>query len=305
MPLRYPLDELVALSRRIDKEKDDDVRQDLHEEYGEAFGWIDSGSTEREVIEAFAWQLEDGDELVAHEDEHHVATPVRNGVAHPVPLTHTGCDRYVMVHSLVELLKDRYVVLREADCSLDDTHGFLVLTHADAAALKARHGKWMDRHLDAMTPGIDGFSGLDVPWLGHEGSAPDFAREHAALEARDDRRRAKLQARIQPAFPVDMSGGPVQALAAGVEHLRQRLRQQHLQYLYVVLALVAGIAWAMGWGRQERLGGAVAVILLGAAAAYHAWVERRMAHGWQPVLALRGLPAIVLLLLVCTVPPRA
>jgi hypothetical protein len=62
---------------------------------------------EHKVVEAFAWQLEDGDVLTFREDDDGRVTPIRNGLEYVVPLTMTVSDRYVMIHSLAEILKDR------------------------------------------------------------------------------------------------------------------------------------------------------------------------------------------------------
>lgn len=297
MPLRYPVDELVALQRRTDTD-DEDEQAEAFDLYSEAFGWVDHRATEREVVEALAWQLEDGDELTCREDEGegYGATPIRNGVEYPVPLTRTGSDRYVMLHSLAEILKDRYVVFCERDSMASDTHGFLVLTHEDAAALRQRHGKWMDRHLESPEPGVDGFSGLKVPWLGHEAAAPGFARKRAKMDARAEKARAHLlEDRLDPPLPAHLQGDPVGALTHVMQGMGQALRQQHLVMLYVVLALGwAAFGGFTTLGQRWRLAG---VVLLSGAAFYHHWVAQRMRRGWRPLFAVRSLPGVVLLAL--------
>jgi hypothetical protein len=45
--------------------------------------------------------------LTFREDDDGRVTPIRNGLEYVVPLTMTVSDRYVMIHSLAEILKDR------------------------------------------------------------------------------------------------------------------------------------------------------------------------------------------------------
>ena len=98
--------------------------------------------------------------------------PIRNGVEYRVPLTRTGSDRYVMIHSLAEILKDRYATFMEAEShGGSDTHGVIVVPHAQVEELERLHPGWIGKHL-ATLKGIDGFSGLEVPRIGEVRPVP-------------------------------------------------------------------------------------------------------------------------------------
>src|SRR5688572_9873963 len=202
MPLPYPIDEWIALHDRWAQgdEDTDDAVAEAGDAFREAFAWIDWRASEAHVVEAFAAKLEPGDALTCREREDGVVLPIRNGVEYRVPLTGTGSDRYVMIHSLAEILKDRYAVLVPVDNAQADTHGFLVLTHAEVDELHERHGKWLDEYLEPLRPGIDFFSGLEVPWYGHEGAAPDFARKRAMYDGRARKASADMARVVESAL---------------------------------------------------------------------------------------------------------
>lgn len=297
MPPRYPIDELVALHART-QVADEVAAGEASEAYGEAFGWIDHRALESEVVQAFAWQLDEGDVLAFREDDDDRVTPIRNGVEYRVPLTRTGSDRYVMIHSLAEILKDRYTVLLEAGSRQGDTHAVLVLPHAQVAELQQRHARWMQANLATLTPGRDEFNGLQVPWYGHEDAAPGFAHVHAAKQARIEQQKADLRRIFEVPKGKDLRDG----IAAAGARVEQRLQQQQAAWVYAMLASALGVITFTGW---TQVRGPIAwtwVGLLAAAGAYHAWVASRMRRGWRPNVAMRWLAVIVLLVLVFSVP---
>lgn len=266
------------------------------EDYNEAFGWIDWRSMEHEVIEAFAWQLDEGDELTYREDEDEGrVTPILNGVEYRVPLTFTGSDRYVMIHSLAEILKDRYEVFLEADSQQSDTHGVLVLPHAQAEVLRQRHAQWMKNALEELQPGLDGFSGLQVPWVGHEDAAPEFAAKRAKMDASSQRSKERRQ-RGFDAYAEDLRATERGELPASENIFAIKQRQHWAAMFYFAAAFVSmlltisGLVYGRGTGWR-------AVVLLALAGSYHVTIATRMSDGWRPPRLLRWLPAVVLLVL--------
>ena len=302
MPLPRPIDEWIALHERWTQgdEDTDDAVAEAGEAFRDAFAWIDWRAFESQVVEAFAAKLEPGDSLTFREREDGVVLPIRNGVEYRVPLTGTGSDRYVMIHSLAEILKDRYAVLVPVDNAQADTHGFLVLTHAELEELHAHHGKWMDENLEPLRPGLDFFSGLEVPWYGHEGAAPDFLRRRAAY----DQRAKKAQAEMARVVESALQGTKASVRWNAAEVARaQRMRQKHVAWLYLAAALVLGGFTFKGWNTLMAAAQAWTwVALLLGAVGYHAWVASRMKDGWRPNVVLRWVPIVALLVLAFSVP---
>ena len=298
MPARYAIDEFVALHARTIG--DDDAAEEARDAWGEAFGWVDHRSFESEVVEAFAWQLDEGDVLTFVEDEQQRVTPVRNGVPMPVPLTLTGSDRYVMAYSLAQILEDRYEVFQEEDGWGSDTHGFLVLTHADAAALRARHRKWMDKVLKPLQPyGVDGFSGLDVPWYGHEDAAPDFVAKRRKFDE-GLRLMGEGISRWFENMHADEEKVKRGEMRAADSFQVVKERQEFLAWTYFAAALASAVVTLMG-ATFTGTGGFSFVVLV-AAGVHHARNASRMRTGWRPSMARRIAPAVVILVMLFSVP---
>ncbi len=278
-----PIDQLVALDE---------------EEQGEAFVWIDWRSCEDEVVTGFAEQLDEADSLTFREDGDRVI-PILRGVERPVPLTLSGSDRYVMIHSLTEMLKDRYTVWRHADSTGSDTHGFLVLRNDESAELQRRHPKWVKKHLENLIPGIDGFSGLDIPWWGHEDHAPGFARERQAMDAQTDRLKARVLGMTQA-----MREDSPDDLARGEGFLVVMAKQRLAVGAYAAGALLAALAAlsdAVPAGVATTTC-AMAAGLFALSAIFHGAVVSRMRSGWRPPLWVRIVPAMVIMVLLVVAP---
>jgi hypothetical protein len=155
------------------------------EQRSEHFIWIDWRSFEVEVVEG-AIQVLGEDGSLGFEEEDDEITVLYNGRRFEIPLTHTGSDRYVMISSMAEILKDKYVFwLDRGSAEGADTHGLLLLTHAQSEELCRDHADWAAEHLLAFEPGFDHFSGLKVPFLHHPDHNPDFVSQRHALERRD------------------------------------------------------------------------------------------------------------------------
>jgi hypothetical protein len=166
------------------------------DELQDAFVWIDWRSFEREVLDGFSEQL-DPEDALGYADEDSPTEVSYRGLSYTIPLTVSGCDRYVTIHSVAEIIKDRYTIFAEADsASGSDTHGFLILPNADAARLCAEHGGWVKRHLSELALGIDGFSGIKIPYTGREDNNPEIDEDLARQRAADEKRRRATEARI-------------------------------------------------------------------------------------------------------------
>lgn len=152
------------------------------EERSERFIWIDWRSFEVEVVEGIIAFLGD-DEDLGFEEEDEAITVIHNGRRFEIPLTHTGSDRYVMISSMAEILKDKYSFwLDRGSAEGADTHGFLPLTHAQSEELLRDHADWAAEHLLAFEPGFDHFHGLKVPFLHHPDHNPDFVAQRQAMD---------------------------------------------------------------------------------------------------------------------------
>ena len=161
--MRVPLETLVALD-------DDGLFESLI--------WIDWRSFESDVVDAFSQELPDSDAITCVDDED-PREIVHRGTTYPIPLTLSGKDRYVMICSIIELLKDRYTVFVDRESYRGaDTHGFLLLTNEEATTAARQHGDWLNRTFERVQPGVDGFSGKTVPYLGH--ALPDVATTGSA-----------------------------------------------------------------------------------------------------------------------------
>lgn len=279
---RISIDELVLL---------DD------ESLGEAGCVVDWRSAEDEVVEAFAERLDPEDALAWTEADGRV-TPVYRGVAHPVPLTLTGSDRYVMIFSIMELIRDKYTVFRDADAD-GDTHVFHVLRNDEAEDLARRHPQWMRKHLEALVPGVDGFSGLDVPWLGHEDHAPDFAAKRRKLD--QDMGHYLQGARRE------MEAIAAEAMFGRRPEASERMlpRQWAAAAAYGVGAVLFGLAATSGLAGAAKAIGALwfTTGLLAVSAIYHLALARRMRRtGWRPAVWVRVVPGAVIVLLMFMAP---
>ena len=163
------------------------------EDLDAAFGWVDWRGSEQEVVEAFENQLGDGWDLKLNADNSSTVLSVQ-GVDHIIPLTGTGSDRYVMLSSLAEILKETHVVWLHKKGMEDDTHGILVLAKGQSDELTNHHGAWVTEHLLPLRKGVDEFGGVAIPYYGHEENAPNFERERGAIDQARADRRAEIEA---------------------------------------------------------------------------------------------------------------
>jgi hypothetical protein len=74
----------------------------------------------------------------------------------------------------------------------NDTHGFIVLPKQFSEELVEKYASWLNKYLQPFKKGFDEFSGLKIPYLGHEDNAPDFRREYAEIEAAERERTKRI-----------------------------------------------------------------------------------------------------------------
>ena len=197
------------------------------DELEEQFAWFDWREDDRALVETFRSRLEDASSLGCVETENGITVRYR-GESHAIPLTDTGSDRYVVLCSLAELLKDTHDVWLNKPFMEGDTHGFLVLTKSQSGELAEKHTGWVEQWLQPLNKGIDEFSGLKIPYLGHEERAAEFERAHRALEEAREARDAGVQVFADQAE----------------DAIRKHKRSEYLGLAIAVLILVA-IAWAL------------------------------------------------------------
>jgi hypothetical protein len=143
----------------------------------DAIAWIDWRSEETEIVETIANQLDTPDTLSFSVDGESI-TVIFNGNEFPIPLTNTGSDRYVMLCSIGEILKDRYVIWLEAETlEGSDTHGVVLVAKEQSQLLMTSHATWMSEHLRELIPGLDRFNNLKIPYFGNEQNNPNFQTE--------------------------------------------------------------------------------------------------------------------------------
>lgn len=162
------------------------------EELDNQFGWIDWRQNDTEVIEIIKSQLPDGFSIDYMERDGGITIHYSGG-SFSIPLTHTGCDRYITINSLAEIIGDTHDVWLHKRAMEDDTHGVLVLPKDHSDELVRNHASWVNNNLQALKKGVDEFSGLTITYVGHEDNAPGLANELRAREARDVRIRESYQ----------------------------------------------------------------------------------------------------------------
>jgi len=140
----------------------------------DAYVFFDHRALESEIVLQVAERLAPGHQLWAREDGEDVYVTYR-GQEHRLPLTISPHDRYVAVSSLAELLKDDYRFFVFLPSHDTDTHGLLVVPRSAADAWTA-----LPEHLAPLRLGWDYLHQLQIPYLNHEGSAPNFASERVA-----------------------------------------------------------------------------------------------------------------------------
>ncbi|AJQ96126.1 hypothetical protein [Gynuella sunshinyii] len=161
----------------------DQLVQSEGDVFEDQFIWIDWRASEQDVVGAFSEQLVHGQSfeyLVTKYD----ASICYQGQTFPVPLTHTGSDRYVVISSLAEILKSSYEVWQHKDSLENDTHGFLLLTVEQSQYLQREYPEWTDTNLCLLEKGFDFFNDLNIPYFNHADDTLFRQQYEAAVAAR-------------------------------------------------------------------------------------------------------------------------
>jgi hypothetical protein len=148
----------------------------------DAYTGIDHREAPDAIVEYVASLLAPEHVLAARvDDDTEQLYATYRGQEHRIPLTLRWYDQYVVISSLAELLKDDYRFFVLAPSLASDTHALLVAPIADALS-------WvpLPEHLMPLEFGFDYFGKIRVPYLNHEDSAPDFARESGAQNEMQD-----------------------------------------------------------------------------------------------------------------------
>ncbi len=151
-------------------------------EFDKQFGWIDWRGSDAGIIDIFNSQLHD-DYTIEYEDkEGGIIVRFRNN-AYSIPLTQTGCDRYVMINSLAEIIGETHDIWLHKEAMDSDTHGILVLPKYDSNALTEKYASWVKNNLQPLEKGRDEFFGFKIPYIGHEDNAQNLEIEYRELVA--------------------------------------------------------------------------------------------------------------------------
>jgi hypothetical protein len=141
------------------------------EDDDDAFVFVDHREEEASIVEYVSEHLAQEDALEVEEDGEQLSVRHR-GNSHAIPLKFSPHDRYIMISSLAELLRERYQFFVLKSSLGGDTHGLLVAVHDDVRGWTA-----VPDHLVPLELGHDYFSGIRVPYLNHEDAAPDFVAD--------------------------------------------------------------------------------------------------------------------------------
>jgi len=160
------------------------------EDDDDAYVFIDHREEETSIVEYVSQRLAPEDALEVEEDDEQISVRHR-GRSHLVPLQMSPHDRYIMISSLAELLRERYRFF-VLEPSLDgDTHGLLVVSQGDVRSWAA-----VPDHLVPLELGHDYFNDIRVPYWNQEASAPDFAVEREHVAAAKDASGSLVQAML-------------------------------------------------------------------------------------------------------------
>jgi hypothetical protein len=171
----------------------------------DAYIFIDHREEEDSIVEYVSARLAPADALEVEWDDEQMSVRHR-GRSHPIPLQFSPHDRYIMISSLAELLREDYRFFLLEPSLGDDTHALLVVSGADA-----RGWDEVPEHLAALELGHDYFHDIAVPYLNHEASAPEFANDRERVDS-----GKQLMAGVVKAM---FAGAMDDATAAGIARL--------------------------------------------------------------------------------------
>lgn len=145
------------------------------EKLEDAFSLVDWREYDSEVARLFAAQLGSDTSLKVQVD--HELVLLFEGKEYSVPLTKTGSDRYVVLSSCAELVKDSHDVWLHKESLENDTHGFLITSKSQSRELQDNHADWVAKHLEPLTLGFDYFGEVEIPYLNHSELLASFSIE--------------------------------------------------------------------------------------------------------------------------------
>jgi hypothetical protein len=156
--------------------------------------WIDWRSEEEEVISAVQEQTNEPLDAIWSEGEYDGDFLVKWGESiFKIPLTISRVDRYVAICSLAEILKDKYTFFLRDGFDGSDTHGLLVVSNECADELQTNFSHWLNDYLHPLELGVDHFSGLSIPYYGHEDNNPRLRVELEEIQQAEVEFREQLQ----------------------------------------------------------------------------------------------------------------
>src|SRR5215813_1488659 len=139
-----------------------------------AYIFVDHRSEDGCIVEWVSERLASKDALSVRADGTALFVTHR-GREYRLPLTISGHDRCVAISSLAELLKNDYRFFVLAPWRGSDAHGLLVVPESQMRAWGS-----IPEHLEPLRFGFDYFNGINIPYLNHEDSAPNWATESEA-----------------------------------------------------------------------------------------------------------------------------
>lgn len=149
-----------------------------------AIVWIDHDAEEEAIVEAISVRLAPADALGAGFDETETFCVEWRGAPHPIPLSFSPHDRYILISSLAAMLRERYRFYLLTDTLSEASHGLIVLPAGDTAPEGAA----------PLELGVDYFEpGMRLPYLGRLDNNPDFARAREQYAQERQAAGAELQ----------------------------------------------------------------------------------------------------------------
>jgi hypothetical protein len=146
----------------------------------DAYIFVDHRDEEASIVLSVSERLAEKHALQVEEDGE-LMSVIFQSKTYPIPLQISRHDRYIMISSLAELLREHYAFFLLKSSLDSDTHGLLVAAKSSASAWNPLPG-----YLVPLELGYDYFSAIRVPYLGNEDSAPSFSTDQERVNnARD------------------------------------------------------------------------------------------------------------------------
>ncbi|MFQ3229445.1 MAG: hypothetical protein ACI9DO_000805 [Reinekea sp.] len=138
------------------------------EKLEDELSWIDWREQDTEVASLFSRFLGSSLNFSCAENDDGITISFE-GIEYKIPLTNTGSDRYVVLCSCAEILKDSHHVWMYKPSLEDDTHAFLVLSNNELSTFGKNEVDWLNSYFSTLTLGLDLFNNIPIPYTNHEG----------------------------------------------------------------------------------------------------------------------------------------